>query len=255
MKYNIGYLFDLLVVITNKDLKVRYKSSVFGYLWSIANPLLFAMIYYFIFKLVMRVQIPNYTLFLITGLFPWQWFASSATNSLFSFIANAQIIKKTVFPRSVIPLSNVMMEGLHFLCTIPVIIAFLFVYGMRPSLSWLWGVPIIALGQVIFTFGISIIFSTLNLFFRDLERFVSLGIMLMFYCTPILYASDMIPEKFSWIITYNPLASMILSWRQLFMDGVLNYEYISILYITGLVLTIVGLSLFNKLKYRFAEIL
>ncbi|EFH5572914.1 ABC transporter permease, partial [Escherichia coli] len=103
--------------------------------------------------------------------------------------------------------------------------------------------------------GISIIFSTLNLFFRDLERFVSLGIMLMFYCTPILYASDMIPEKFSWIITYNPLASMILSWRQLFMDGVLNYEYISILYITGLVLTIVGLSIFNKLKYRFAEIL
>ena len=77
MKYNLGYLFDLLVVITNKDLKVRYKSSVFGYLWSIANPLLFAMIYYFIFKLIMRVQIPNYTLFLITGLFPWQWFASS----------------------------------------------------------------------------------------------------------------------------------------------------------------------------------
>ena len=60
MKYNLGYLFDLLVVITNKDLKVRYKSSVFGYLWSIANPLLFAMIYYFIFKLIMRVQIPLY---------------------------------------------------------------------------------------------------------------------------------------------------------------------------------------------------
>lgn len=66
MKYNLGYLFDLLVVITNKDLKVRYKSSMLGYLWSVANPLLFAMIYYFIFKLVMRVQIPNYTVFLIT---------------------------------------------------------------------------------------------------------------------------------------------------------------------------------------------
>ncbi|WP_301688734.1 ABC transporter permease, partial [Klebsiella pneumoniae] len=176
-------------------------------------------------------------------------------NSLFSFIANAQIIKKTVFPRSVIPLSNVMMEGLHFLCTIPVIVVFLFVYGMTPSLSWVWGIPLIAIGQVIFTFGVSIIFSTLNLFFRDLERFVSLGIMLMFYCTPILYASDMIPEKFSWIITYNPLASMILSWRDLFMNGTLNYEYISILYFTGIILTVVGLSIFNKLKYRFAEIL
>ena len=108
---------------------------------------------------------------------------------------------------------------------------------------------------MIFTFGVSIIFSTLNLFFRDTERFVSLGIMLMFYCTPILYASDMIPEKFSWIITYNPLASMILSWRDLFMNGTLNYEYISILYFTGIILTVVGLSIFNKLKYRFAEIL
>ena len=148
-----------------------------------------------------------------------------------------------------------MMEGLHILCTIPVIVAFLFVYGMRPSLSWLWGIPLIAIGQVIFTFGISIIFSTLNLFFRDLERFVTLGIMLMFYCTPILYASDMIPAKYSWVIDFNPLASMILSWRNLFMDGVLNYEHISVLYLTGIVLTVIGLSIFNKLKYRFAEIL
>ncbi|AFJ46549.1 ABC transporter permease [Shimwellia blattae] len=255
MKYNLGYLVDLVVVITNKELKVRYKSSFFGYLWSIANPLLFAMIYYFIFKLVMRVQIPNYTVFLITGLFPWQWFASSATNSLFSFIANAQIIKKTVFPRSVIPLSNVMMEGLHFLCTIPVIIVFLYVYDMSPSFDWLWGVPLIAIGQIIFTFGVSLIFSTLNLFFRDLERFVSLGIMLMFYCTPILYASDMIPESYGWIITYNPLASMIISWRDLFMNGVLNYEHIGILYLSGIILLIAGQYVFNKLKYRFAEIL
>ena len=126
---------------------------------------------------------------------------------------------------------------------------------MTPSLSWVWGIPLIAIGQVIFTFGVSIIFSTLNLFFRDLERFVSLGIMLMFYCTPILYASDKNKEKFSWIITYNPLASMILSWRDLFMNGTLNYEYISILYFTGIILTVVGLSIFNKLKYRFAEIL
>ena len=255
MKFNLGYLFDLLIVITNKDLKVRYKSSIFGYLWSIANPLLFAMIYYFIFKMVMRVQIPNYTVFLITGLFPWQWFASSATNSLFSFISNAQIIKKTVFPRSVIPLSNVMMEGLHFLCTIPVIAVFLYIYGMSPSLSWLWGIPVLAVGQIIFTFGFALILSTLNLFFRDLERFVALGIMLMFYCTPILYNSDMIPQQFSWIIDYNPLARMIIAWRDLLMNGNLDYMHITYLYSSGIVVLMLGVWVFNKLKYRFAEIL
>lgn len=255
MKLSLGYIFDLLVVITQKDLKIRYKSSFFGYLWSVANPLLFALIYYFIFKLVMRVQIPNYTVFIITGLFPWQWFANATSNSLFSFLANAQIIKKTVFPRSVIPISNVFMEFLHFLCTIPVIIVFLYIYDMSPSWIWLWGIPLIGLGQTLLMLGISLTFSTLNLFFRDLERFVGLGIMILFYCTPILYSSDMIPEKYRLLIDYNPFAAMILSWRDLFMHNTFNVFYILELYAYGFVSLIIGSYIFNKLKFRFAEIL
>lgn len=255
MKYSLGYLFDLATVITEKELKVRYKSSFFGYLWSIANPLLFAMIYYFIFKLIMRVQIPNYTVFIITGLFPWQWFASSTSNSLFSFLANAQIIKKTVFPRSVIPMSNVLMECLHFICTIPVIIIFLYVYDMRPSWDWVWGIPLIGFAQIILMLGVALTLSTLNLFFRDLERFITLGIMLLFYCTPILYSSDMIPQDYRWLIDYNPLANMIISWRDLFMNNTVNYTDIATLYGYGIVMLIIGSSIFNKLKYRFAEIL
>lgn len=255
MKYNIGYLFDLITVITEKELKVRYKSSILGYLWSIANPLFFAMIYFFIFKLVMRVQIPNYTVFLITGLFPWQWFASSTNNSLYSFISNAQIIKKTVFPRSVIPFSNVMMEFLHFLCTIPVIMVFLFIYDLKPSISWLWGIPLIGIGQIILTFGLALFLSTLNLFFRDLERFVNLGIMLMFYCTPILYSVDLIPAKYQWIVNCNPLSLMIISWRDLFMNGSINFIHLSQVYLSAIIMLVVGLWVFNKLKFRFAEIL
>lgn len=255
MKFNIGYLLDLLYVMTAKDLKVRYKSSVLGYLWSVANPLLFAMIYFFIFKMIMRVQIPDYTLFIITGLFPWQWFAGSVTTSLFSFLSNAQIIKKTVFPRTVIPLSNVMMEGFHFLCTIPVIIVFMLVYHRIPSLNWLWGIPLIAIGQIILSFGLSLFLSTLNLFFRDLERFVSLGIMLMFYCTPILYNSEMIPEKYQWITQYSPLAWMITGWRDLLMNNVINYPVIAEFYLASAVIMILGVMVFNKLKFRFAEIL
>lgn len=255
MKYKIGYLFDLLYVMTGKDLKVRYKSSILGYLWSVANPLLFAMIYYFIFRMIMRVQIPDYTLFIITGLFPWQWFAGSITASLFSFISNAQIIKKTVFPRSVIPLSNVMMEGVHFLCTIPVIFVFMLVYHRLPGLIWLWGIPLIAIGQIILLFGLALLFSTLNLFFRDLERFVTLGVMLLFYCTPILYASDMIPEKYKWLVSYNPLAGMINSWRDLLMNNHINYTLIYELYFSSAIILVLGIIVFNKLKFRFAEIL
>lgn len=255
MKLTLGYLFDLINVITIKELKVRYKSSFFGYLWSVANPLFFAMIYYFVFKLVMRVQVPNYTIFLIAGLFPWQWFANSVNSAAYSFIANAQMIKKTAFPRSVIPLSNVLMEGLHFLCTIPVIIVFLLVYNLSPTLNWLWGIPLIACGQIIFTFGIALLCASLNLFFRDLERFVVLTTMLLFYCTPILYDINMIPQHYQWIVEYNPLATMILSWRDLLLNGHLDLMLTTSLYLNGLFSFLIGVYVFNKLKYRFAEIL
>ncbi len=255
MEYRAIYLLELLYIMTGKELKVRYKSSVLGYLWSIANPLLFAMIYYFIFKLIMRVQIPDYTLFIITGLFPWQWFSSSVTNSLFSFLTNAQIIKKTVFPRSVIPLSSVVMEGIHFLCTLPVVVLFMLIYHRYPGVVWLYGIPAIMLAQMILSFGCALIFSSVNLFFRDMERFVTLGIMLMFYCTPILYAADMIPSHYAWIINYNPLADMIICWRDLLMNNQINYSVLGKFYLTAGVILLAGLAVFNKLKYRFAEIL
>lgn len=148
-----------------------------------------------------------------------------------------------------------MMEGLHFLCTIPVMVVFLLIYGLKPSIIWIIGIPLIAIGQTIITFGFSLIFSTLNLFFRDLERFVSLGIMLMFYCTPILYSIDMIPENYRWLIDYNPLASMVLSWRNLLMDGYIDIKHILSLYVAGCFILVLGMWIFNKLKYRFAEIL
>ncbi|END7111282.1 ABC transporter permease, partial [Escherichia coli] len=117
------------------------------------------------------------------------------------------------------------------------------------------GIPIISLGQIVLLYGFSLIFSTLNLFLRDLERFITLGIMLLFYCTPVLYSSDLIPEKYKWVEIYNPLTAMINSWRDLFLNGFLNWEEIISLYITGGGALFIGFVVFNKLKFRFAEIL
>lgn len=92
-------------------------------------------------------------------------------------------------------------------------------------------------------------------FFRDLERFIGLGIMLMFYCTPILYSIDMIPDEYRWMVNYNPLATMVLCWRDLFMNGHVNYDSLVVLYGYGAAFILIGASVFNKLKFRFAEIL
>lgn len=255
MKYSMGYLIELVQVITAKEIKIRYKNNVFGYLWSLANPLCFAFIYFVAFKVVMKVQIENYTLFLLCGLFPWQWFANSLVMGMGGFLANAQIIKKTAFPRFVIPFSTVMMECFHFIFSIPVIIVFLYIYGLTPSWAWLIGIPLIGIAQIILSFGLAILFATLNLFFRDIERFISLAIMMLFYATPILYSVDLVPKEYVWVFNANPLSNMIVAWRDLFMKNTINWDCVFGLYISAMICLIFGMWVYSKLKNRFAEVL
>lgn len=256
MKFNLRYFYDLVMVLTQKEIKVRYKNNFFGYLWSLANPLFFALIYYTVFKTIMRVKMEDYTLFLICGLFPWQWINNSIVNNLYAYLGNAQIIKKTNFPRSVLPLSNILMEGFNFLISLPVIFFFIKFYGLELHFGlYLVWIPILAIVQIMICYGFSLIFSTINLFFRDVERFVQLGFMMLFYITPILYNAKMIPEKYTWLLDYNPFARLMLCWKQLFMTGTVNHEYIWHSFWIGGVVMVIGFAIFNKLKYRFAEVL
>lgn len=256
MNVKVRYFYDLVTVLTKKEIKIRYKNSFFGYLWSLANPLCFALIYYTAFKVFMRVDIENYTLFLICGLFPWQWISGSIQNNLYVYLANAQIIKKTNFPRSVLPLSNILMEGFNFIVSIPVIMCFIIFYdeNLHVQQYMIW-IPLLGIITIIMTYGFSLMFATLNLFFRDIERFVSLVIMMLFYATPILYSVDMIPSSHEYIIRYNPLAKIILLWRELFLTGEVNKSYLLDCVMIGLVSSGIAILTFNKLKYKFAEVL
>ncbi|MCX5635936.1 MAG: ABC transporter permease, partial [Planctomycetota bacterium] len=139
---NLEYYKDLVLVLTRKEIKVRYASSILGYLWSVANPLAISFVFYIAFKIVMRIQIEAYSLFLITGLFPWQWLSNSISVSPMIFLGNASIIKKVNFPRNVLPLVTVLQDMVHFILAIPVIIIFMFIYHKTPSWSWLYGIPI-----------------------------------------------------------------------------------------------------------------
>src|SRR5208283_3074318 len=124
----IQHSLDLIIVLTQKELKVKYKNSFLGYLWSICHPLAFAFVFFLAFKIVMRVEVEDYALFLIAGLFPWQWFNNSVNASAMAFLGNASIIKKINFPRNLIPFTLVVQDMIHFLLAIPIIVLFLFIY-------------------------------------------------------------------------------------------------------------------------------
>jgi lipopolysaccharide transport system permease protein len=252
---SLQYYKDLIVVLTQKELKVRYKRSFLGYLWSIANPLALAVVFYVAFKVVMRIQIENYTLFLISGLFPWQWFSNSVSSSSMVFVSNAALIKKVNFPCESLIIATVLNDMLHFILSVPVIVIFLFFYGLKPNLSWVVGIPVLLVIQFMVTFGFSVAISTINLFFRDIERIVSILLILIFYFTPIIYSGEMIPAKYKTLILLNPLAVLMLSWRDLFMKGILNFGSIAVSFLYSLIVLFMGYLIFRRLRWKFAEVL
>ncbi len=251
----LRYYTDLIVVLTQKELKVRYKRSFLGYLWSVANPLALALVFYVAFKVVMRIQIENYTLFLIAGLFPWQWFSNSVNTATMVFVGNASLIKKVNFRREALVIATVMNDMFHFVLSVPVIVIFLFFYGLRPSVWWIPGIPLLLIVQFMMTFGIAVAVSAINLLFRDVERIVQIVTMLIFYVTPIIYAEDMVPAEYKNLLLLNPLSALMLSWRKLFMKGIFDTGAISVAAAYSVVILAAGYLVFRRLRWRFAEVL
>jgi lipopolysaccharide transport system permease protein len=246
---------DLIKVVTQKELKVRYRSSVFGYMWSIGHPLAFAFVFFVAFKVVMKIQMKDYVLFLIAGLFPWQWFSNSVNLSPTVFLGNASLIKKVNFPRNVIPFAMVLQDMIHFLFSIPVIVLFIYIYQRSPDLSWFYGVPLLLGIQFLMTYGFSLLISSLNLFFRDLERLISIFTTLLFYFTPIIYPETMIPERYQRLIYLNPLSALMTSWRNLFLNGTLDPVSLIVSLVYSGSVFLIGYTVYKKLSWKFAEVL
>jgi len=252
---NIRYYWDLISVMVEKDMKVRYRNSYLGYFWSIAHPMAFALVFFIAFKVVMRIQVEDYPLFLIAGLFPWQWFANTVNAAPVMFSSNAPLIKKLSFPRSVIPLAAVAQDSIHFLLSVPVIMVLIAVYGRHFHLSWLYLMPPLLLAQIMLASGTALAIATLNLFFRDLERLTNICVSLLFYFTPVIYSADMVPQKYRIYIKLNPVAPLMICWRAMFMDGKVEPSMLLAALGYSAAVFCCGYWIYRRLSWKFAEIL
>ena len=252
---SIERLWDLIVVLTQKELKGRYKNLGLGYFWSLANPLASAFVYYMVFKFVMKVKVENFPLFIIAGSFPWQWFTNSIKIAGDIFVMNASLIKKVNFPRNLLPFVVTLQDLIHFLISIPILFLFMLIYHKSFSPMLLVGIPILCVIQTLYTYGLSLIIASINLFFRDLSHIVSIVMNFAFYLTPIVYSEDMIPEQFRPLICLNPAAPLIINWRNLFIHGTMNWNYVLISLAYGIFFALVSQIVYRKLSWRFAEVL
>lgn len=251
---SVTYYLELLNVLTHKELSVRYKNSIFGYLWSIGNPLVLALIFLFAFKEVMRVPIDNYALFLISGLFPWQMMSNSINNTLNIYSSNSTIIKKVNFPKYLLVLSSVGMELIHLLVSIPVIYAFVWFYGIEVGWAWLMGITIWLVVFGIFVSALSMIFASINVFLRDTERFISLLLIFAFYLSPVLYSSNLVPDDFVSLYKVNPFVYFIEGWRDVLMMGMVRWDLLFICLVINIPFVLLALLLNLWLSPKFSEV-
>jgi len=252
---SLPQLAELLYVLVRKELKARYRNRFLGYVWALANPFAFAFVYWIAFKFIMRMEIENYSLFLITGMFPWVWLSVGVTGATRSFIVNASLIKKVNLPRAILPLGNVAQEMVHFGFALPAIFAFLWFAGeIRPIASWLWQVPVLLALQVAFVYPLALSFALANAYVRDIEYLVGIGFSLMFFATPMVYPITMVPEEYRHYFELNPLHAMMQSWRTLFLQGTLDVRHMAYAAAFAAVTGVIAWLLYRKLARRIGEL-
>ena len=202
--------WELLYLLTFRELKLRYQDTFFGFLWSLIRPLLQGAVLFVVLRKFIRIDVPDYHLVLLAGLFPWTWFQTSLVIAVSSFAGNGALIKKVYFPRFVLPLATVMNNGVQYALSIPVLVLLLLAGGYTPNWTWLVGIPYLLAVEMLLIMGVVLFIASLDVYFRDLEHLTDVFVgLIWFYLTPVIYPLSLVPEKYHNLVLLNPMASLI----------------------------------------------
>ncbi|WP_298254094.1 ABC transporter permease [Bradyrhizobium sp.] len=247
---------ELLYLLVLKELKVRYKRSVLGYLWAIANPFAFAFVYWVAFKFIMRVQMENYTVFILTGMFPWAWLSQAAIQGTGSFTNNLSLVRHVKLPKLILPCSNVLQEMAHFVLAIPVVFVFIALSSEQiHAVPLLWQLPMMLVLQAFFVFPITVIGAVLNVYVRDIQYLVGIMFSVFFFVTPMVYPLSMVPVEYRAYFKLNPAYWLIDSWRIVFAGDVLPLGHIASVIGWILAFSLVAAWVYRRLAGRIAELI
>lgn len=251
MKKGIRKYMPLLQELVKRDLKLKYRRSVLGYLWSLLNPLLMMLIMTIVFSYMFRFDIPNYPLYLICGQTLFNFFNESTNMAMYSVIQNGLLIKKVYVPKYIFPISKVISSFVTMSFSLVAIVIVMLVTRTAFHLSMLlfWA-PLLML--LIFSCGVGMILSALAVQFRDVTHLYGVLTMAWMYLTPIFYPLSAVPEDVSAFITANPLYMYITIFRDLVLSGTVPAagEWLIGLAV-ALAMMAVGTLVFRKMQSNF----
>lgn len=248
---------ELFYILAWRDIKVRYKQTVIGAAWSIIRPLLTMIIFTIVFNKVAKLpsegNVP-YAILVYAAMLPWQFFANALSESSGSLVGNANLITKVYFPRLIIPASSVIVSLIDFAISFLILIALCLWYQYIPS----WHIVFLPLFVVLVffvAFGLGLLLTALNVKFRDFRYIIPFIIQFGLYISPVGFSSSIVPEKYQWIYSLNPMVGVIDGFRWCILNtntSINNYSLIAAIVITILI-TIIGVQYFRKMEKGFAD--
>ena len=270
--WSFRHLVGNLVV---RDLKVRYKNSVLGFVWSLASPLLMMLVFWFIFGMMWPNQTPFFHVFILIGVLSWNWFGASMAGGIQSIVSNASLINKVYFPREILPLSIVLSELVNFLLAVPVLLVVILFSGIPLTPYALW-VPAIILIQMLFTLGVVLVLCTANVYYRDVSMIMEVVLLAWFFLSPIFYDYAIFAGRTLDVaglslpigrIAYfvNPMGTLIANYRTVLygsVDSAMDYVgppgppdvlFLARTLVTALAVLAFGYWIFTRHSGRFGE--
>jgi ABC-2 type transport system permease protein len=208
---------DLVRTLVARELKVRYRRSAIGFLWTMLQPLLTMLVMQLVFSSIFRSQLLNYPVYALAGILFWNFFSQSIVASMNSLRGNAQLLQKLPVPKAVFPIATVISGVVNLLFALVPLFVLLLVTGhpLTPSLLFL---PVSILIAALFTLGAGLLLSPLAVFFSDVVELIGVMLTLLMYLTPIIYPQEIVPQRMRWVIRFNPIRSIL----EVFRDPIYN---------------------------------
>jgi len=236
-----------------KQVKAKYTASFLGIFWAVINPLLIMSAISFVFTVIFKVEVKNFPLFILSGIYPWLFFSAALTEASSSILNQQTILRQFNLPREILPLSSCLSSFLNF------IIGWLVIYPVflffNPEIIFLFPLlMLIFILNFLFLCGLSLSVSILNVFFRDIEHMLGVLLMLWLWVTPVFYPIEMIPEKFRWVCNLNPITPFIAYYSDvLYRAAMPGFMTLIGVFLWTLLSVISGWLLFSRLETKILK--
>jgi lipopolysaccharide transport system permease protein len=246
---------ELLYFMIWRDLKVRYKQTLFGVSWVVLQPILMTLVFTVFLGKIARVSSGNvpYVLFLYSGLLPWTFFSNAVSTSSHSLVASAQMITKVYFPRSLVPMATVLVRLSDFLVASVILFVLMIYYG-RAFTSAVLLVPFLILHLTLLALSLGLLGAALNVKYRDIGTVLPVVLQLWLFASPVLYPTTFVPANWKWLYELNPLTGVIDGFRAALLNADVEWRSLFVSFGITLALLVSSSFVFKHIEDEFADV-